>query len=729
MILTNQFTADYNYEQIDEDFDIYKVDKSSKHFDENILDLPTEIFKARAVQYTYGKTALVLFNKYDPNEKAFCEEIREKDPDATVGKIDILNADTRKGLFYYNDRLLLQLLLNSIHSPKNSNYAYNNLTGKLYYFSPKWKSIDKTSKKIYSCYFLEINLLPGMYVSLDVKTFRSKISNRKKMMYVIDRKTKQLRKKLSSEKVKPDEIFQEASFDKSRNTVKYLDFSSIDNFRSCKIGVLNQLLDDIEEKLGAYVELTPIEIHDDLCALLPKKEQLKLYDGNYETQLKSYGINIVDTCKTAVSQKICNYLKAVFKLQYDIDATEGSLMETKYNIRIIHEPDYYRNLGLKDPHQDDLHGCVVQHMMLETYLNLSDEEVDDEENISLLAMVNKVITELIIKGDIRNRKISIYHWNNFSHGKTWTFVTGRKIFGYDIDKVKDSKFIPFEFFVMKVNPEGKIAFNHFNNIDLPFESDEWKISMFFADKYEKQHKNQKDVDGLVFSDINNIQVIIRTNRKTLPNIVNIKAALEQTNPKEKVRLANIIENLGLFEEKYIDNDTEKEKFAQVKDKLEKLDDHPSKKEIKEALNMRTKLGSSINRFLHDECGIWISPEMKNSDFDDQFLLSDIYDIKYYIDPDTDGKSIESLNYYAGLKKSSLKSSVPNACIVRQVLAEKELEFQELLPLLAVDFVKAGGCYTVLPFPFKYLHEFEENIKKARENGSISLEPGKTGIND
>ena len=329
MIKTNQFTADYNYEQIDQDFDIYKVEKSIKHFDENILDLPTEKFKARAVQYAYGKTALVLFNKYDPNEKAFREGILEKDHDAKVQKVDILNADERKKLFYYNDRLLLQLLLNSIHSPKNSNYAYNNLTGKLYYSSPKWKRIDKITKKVYSCYFLEINLAPGMYLNLDVKTFRTNVSARNKMMYVIDHKTKQLRKKLSSDKVQPDEIFQEASFKNSRNTIKYLDFSTIDNFRRCKLGVLDQLLNDVKEKLSEYVKLEYVVIRDDLSAMLPRKEQTKLYDGNYQEQIADYGINIVDTCKNAVSQKLCNYLKTVFKLQYGIGATEGELNETK----------------------------------------------------------------------------------------------------------------------------------------------------------------------------------------------------------------------------------------------------------------------------------------------------------------------------------------------------------------------------------------------------------------
>ena len=37
----------------------------------------------------------------------------------------------------------------------------------------------------------------------------------------------------------------------------------------------------------------------------------------------------------------------------------------KYNIRLIHEPQYYEGNHLPDPHEDDLHGFIVQHMTQE----------------------------------------------------------------------------------------------------------------------------------------------------------------------------------------------------------------------------------------------------------------------------------------------------------------------------------------------------------------------------
>jgi hypothetical protein len=37
---------------------------------------------------------------------------------------------------------------------------------------------------------------------------------------------------------------------------------------------------------------------------------------------------------------------------------------------------------------------------------------------------------------------------------------------------------------------------------------------------------------------------------------------------------------------------------------------------------------------------------------------------------------------------------------------EELEYEEALPLMAVEFVR-NNQYTVLPFPFKYLREYIE----------------------
>ena len=131
MILTNRFNVTYDYEKIDRDYDIFQVEKPGYLDKTNILDLVTQQFQARAVQYSFGRTALVLFDKNDISEKQFRNAIKADYPDATVKKVDILNEESRGKCFYYKDRLLLQLLVNSIRVPRMEGFSYNNLHSKL----------------------------------------------------------------------------------------------------------------------------------------------------------------------------------------------------------------------------------------------------------------------------------------------------------------------------------------------------------------------------------------------------------------------------------------------------------------------------------------------------------------------------------------------------------------------------------------------------------------------
>ena len=78
-MLTNRINVTYNIENIDADFDIFRVEKSNKdYYKYNILDSAVYEFKAAAVQWTFGATALVLFRKGEVTEKQFKESIMKE---------------------------------------------------------------------------------------------------------------------------------------------------------------------------------------------------------------------------------------------------------------------------------------------------------------------------------------------------------------------------------------------------------------------------------------------------------------------------------------------------------------------------------------------------------------------------------------------------------------------------------------------------------------------------
>lgn len=86
MILTNKFRAEYNYENIERDFDIYFVKGTTGLYNTNILDIPTAEYKALAVQHSFGKEALVLFQKGKEYNLNFSRKIKEQYPNVAVEK-------------------------------------------------------------------------------------------------------------------------------------------------------------------------------------------------------------------------------------------------------------------------------------------------------------------------------------------------------------------------------------------------------------------------------------------------------------------------------------------------------------------------------------------------------------------------------------------------------------------------------------------------------------------
>ena len=78
----------------------------------------------------------------------------------------------------------------------------------------------------------------------------------------------------------------------------------------------------------------------------------------------------------------------------------------------------------------------------------------------------------------------------------------------------------------------------------------------------------------------------------------------------------------------------------------------------------------------------------------------------------------SYEYFVGKKKEALKFSLPSSCVIRSVTpwingelkADGEIFLDEFAHMLTVEFVR-NGQFTVMPFPMKYLREYQRFIEK------------------
>ena len=85
------------------------------------------------------------------------------------------------------------------------------------------------------------------------------------------------------------------------------------------------------------------------------------------------------------------------------------------------------------------------------------------------------------------------------------------------------------------------------------------------------------------------------------------------------------------------------------------------------------------------------------------LLPSCLDIKMYGD---NGRCY----YFVGTIGEGMRQNIQRACVIRSVegYAGSEVKFAQMLPMMNVTFIH-NGQLTVLPFPFKYLREYVDNM--------------------
>ena len=687
-MLTNRISVDYNMENIDADFDIFRVEKANKdYYKYNILDSAVYEFKAAAVQWTFGATALVLFHKGEVTEQQFKEGIMKEYEDVKIQKIDLFDNEQCSKCFYFENRLLAQLLINSMRTPKHDAFRYSNLTGKLFYHDPAWKYKDRFIR------FLEIVIDPGMYLNLNHETFK-RVENENLGTHVTDPKTGEFRKKLKSDTNVT--TYKKGSLKHNHFRVDNFDMIDYTHFCKSKMGVMEQFLKDVKENLSKYISIELMEREDAREFNISNWEKAGISDSEYGELLKKKGVVIVDEIGTEKSKKIVNSLSVELSEHYGVEVTIGDLTLEAYNIRIIHNEEYYIENELPDPH-NNIKGYIVQHM--------TEEAEHFTESSGSSPAVRKIVQELIIKGDVKEKFISIYDWKRLDSGKSWTFIlrerrnteSGENIGHFNFANIEVKNY--FDYYRLQIDCNGKMDFDSFCDADNEV-SEEWvKICCAYDLVESKQFRVKNKIDGLFYSDIDNIHAIIETREKTLPNITALMNMLRETDEKQKVQKDVLIQAINDFELAYQDYYENAELW---KEKLLEKEEMITKKEVKKVLNMRTNAASLFNRFFHEKFGIWIFGEWRKEEFDAIYQIGNLLNIKYeYNDNDYDDG--HTFVYYVGAK--SKRISYPNACCMRKVVSfGDEIEYEELLPLMAVEFVR-NNQYTVLPFPYKYLREY------------------------
>ena len=671
-INTNQLEVEFNFENINNDFDIFKISTDKKFIKDStyIIDKPLLESGAKSIVWDGGKDIYILFekNKIIVNGlKRICRgDILEDEL-----KFEKIRAEKLK------QHVLTQLLINSIRNTEKNGLNFNNLSGNFYYFTTELLRQGK-NKKVYC---IEFKVNKEMKLNLNVVTFTSlklkkEIKFDKKMpnqypKYTISKSDNIMRRILPSEQIKIEEQFIKRQTKNERKFIDFYNFENLQSFNSSKIGCLANIFKRIKMDLSQYMNLFFEERE------VIKPFEVKNESKNLKKYIKELGISksivIIDKIKTDESNIFMNKLIDIFK-NLNIEVKEGKRKsKDKFNIFIIDSADKYAKNNKEDQYEKATDGYVIQNIVL------NDKKIDN-------TVIINILKELIIKEDIKNRKITLDDWKKYNYKNPWTFV----------QKYKD------KYLSMIIQPDGTFSFN----IE--------ERDLFNYQEYEEifnEKPNEKIVDnnyingsGLVINHLNQKNYISDTNLFTIPNFEEMEKYLEKMKDSNFYLKDNIIKYLNSEEMK---NNLKHENIIELNETIEKVEEISSRKLTQNELKSLVKnkaIRKELNNILDKEEGKIISLEVRGEEIREDILNSNI-DIKYI---QSDNKN--EMYYFVGVIGAGMNTKIERSSLLYKIntINESPIFFEKLLPLMNVEFVRLGQL-TIMPFPFKYLREYSKNI--------------------
>ena len=496
-IKTNQLKFDLNLNGFNERYSVFGIKTTQKYFPHGaaILDTPLLCNAVRSVYFSSGKLFYVLMEKGIENKRRLNEVLSQSDEGEYI-TIQEMN------VYALNQRIILSLLLNALGTYETEFLRFNNITGHLYCFHPKWlrKGTKQNQNYILKIPCLEFAVTQDLCLSMAVRTFTSerlkdRIVFRKRKFeqypkYILTA-NHTLRRKLSTD---TEECFILRQTQGDRTEIPFMDLQDLKRFEASKMGVMRQILVRFNEKYTGICHLAFQFIDAYTVAESPKK-LIRENAQAVRNLLAQTEMQIIDYIGDEYSSNFCSAIRENLKKKYGIEVSCGKrLSRKKLNLCVIHNALYYN--GNQDPHDKRHEGFAVQHITLEDFMGNSE------------AAISTVVHELLIKQDIACKQISLFDWSALE-------MKSDLVFGMRALLNEEERY-----FFMKIRPDGQ------------FDIKEQKLDLFSVSEYMRSVNVFSDFDdaaGLIQYADGGINIIRETSWFTIPEIEKIHDELSAGN--------------------------------------------------------------------------------------------------------------------------------------------------------------------------------------------------------
>lgn len=671
-LYSNELQASFEYTNIDRDYDFYFVTTSDKYIKGGAAFLDIDDIKVSALQFENGKSFWVMIPKNTVSRADFVRLLNTKeDGDSLSIKL------TTSGNI--PEHLLTQLFLNALTSPADEMISFNNLSGKLLCFRPAWLNKDKENF-IWGMQCLEVKVCDDMCVKMiahrmtslalkkQMKFEKRKIQDYPQYEFSYNNNTL---KRVSNKNRDRRENFIIKPVDGERGSITFFDFTDYATFSCTKMGVLYDIFNALHKEFNKYIHVNFKQYNIDEV-LEYKRTSLEAYKDIVTKEVINSGINIVDAVHSETSgDYLQDIADGINKIIPETKCSVGKrLSKKKLNVRYIHDKSFYFDSEV-DPHQEDMEDYVVQHITVENFNHQSS------------AAVYNILKELVIKKDISIGKITLVDWSQYGHKSDW-------IFGVVAENT---------YYFMTIHPDGTFKIEAMErNL---FTMTEYDKYMDYFGLGEEQKNDYRGVIGLIKDVDGNINLIKDTNMYSMPDYATMGDVLMNVASEGSFYGEDVLTWLyGIV------NTTDKIKVkAELDIVISRIDVNAeyTKTDIMGLFKgITTK--KEVVRYVFENTGIMLYAYLRGEEERNEYLSGNI-DINY-IELDA-----TLARFSVGEIGNGMKYTIERASVVREIQAVDggKLIFEELLPLMGVEFVRYG-MLTVTPFPFKYLREYIEKEK-------------------
>ncbi len=683
-IKTNKIKPTFHYDSIDRDFAIFRIRTTDEYIKGTslFLDIKNQADKAVILSAAYdkGKDFYIMARAGRLSERELIALLREYDGGEKLS----LRRMNAAPIAEEAPHILVQLFLSSLLNPEAEEESYNNVSGKMIYLRQDWTRAGKGK-----C--LEVKVHDNMCLGLHACSITT-LAHEKKMDFSKAKKEDYAQYKLAENTlqcVSPKEwnrkknyIFKPLAHQRAEipycDLTKQKNHSVYEKFGKSKLGILYELCQLLKKHCAQYLALDfctyDVSARQAYTGATGEKRKAKYKE--LFTRLLSQGINIIDGINTEESRRQIEKLCEAIKTASDIDAVVGSTVAANMaNIHYIHNKSWYERAGQEDAYKkyrQNAREKIIQHITIEDF-DFSDKSLESDIKPEVVSLLK----ELIIKKDLLEKKVNITDWQAEAYAKQ-----GDMTFGI-IQRSKDKNMV---YTYMVLHPDGSFEI--------------------------QQDDSYIDFDGI--NPPGNITYTIQNAAGDMNYILEPAAAAESALPYDFMKIGRLLEKE--IQEEEISGAV---LYKCVKELCSKVANPATVKLLEDIAGRINQEAAFPKQAIMDELDSLLPKAVRKALYTHIYEAAGIVFRAYFRDEaarDNELFGVLDINclepgdgdilYCVGEIGKGMDQKIQCAPRIRRIKAAEgsKIFFQELLPLLNVDFVRYGRL-TVIPFPFKYIREW------------------------